>query len=203
MTSVCDLHFPPTYWAVSYAWDKDDGFVTLKCGGHNLTVQRTIHQLLLRLRKTDEKITLWIDAICINQADSNERSFQVEMMGQIYGSAEQVIAWVGEEDEDTYSLAQFLGRVQLTARIGHHQPELLSWDLSQNRSKLVQFLCRSWFTRTWVLQEVCLAQSCVLRCGSYVWQWRSLQCVFQYMLKVVVDNAADLDHLMLRGVIGF
>lgn len=42
---------------------------------------------------------LWIDAICINQSDDDEKSHQVAMMGDIYGKAATGLLWLGEEPE--------------------------------------------------------------------------------------------------------
>lgn len=39
---------------------------------------------------------MWIDALCINQLDNEERACQVSMMAQIYAGAEQVLAYLGE-----------------------------------------------------------------------------------------------------------
>lgn len=44
---------------------------------------------------------LWIDAICINQRSIAERSVQVMHMGEVYTKAASVIAWLGEESNDS------------------------------------------------------------------------------------------------------
>jgi hypothetical protein len=41
---------------------------------------------------------LWIDAISINQNDTQERSHQVSIMGNIYLSSQMVLVWLGKED---------------------------------------------------------------------------------------------------------
>jgi hypothetical protein len=38
---------------------------------------------------------LWIDQICINQNSVAEKSSQVELMGDVYSKAKQVIVWLG------------------------------------------------------------------------------------------------------------
>ena len=46
-----------------------------------------------------EPVTLWADALCINQADDDEKSEQVRARGQIYKRADNVWAWLGEQDD--------------------------------------------------------------------------------------------------------
>ena len=43
---------------------------------------------------------LWVDFLCINQSDLNERSSQVRLMKDIFGNASQVLAWLGAPPED-------------------------------------------------------------------------------------------------------
>jgi hypothetical protein len=54
---------------------------------------------LRRLRSTSKSRLLWIDAICINQRNLDERAEQVPLMGKIYSGASKVVVWVGEEDD--------------------------------------------------------------------------------------------------------
>ncbi|KAH6674395.1 heterokaryon incompatibility protein-domain-containing protein, partial [Halenospora varia] len=51
---------------------------------------------LRRLRLSGKQRTIWIDAVCINQNDIQERQDQVSLMRQIYEQAEQVVIWLGE-----------------------------------------------------------------------------------------------------------
>lgn len=52
------------------------------------------------LRETDSRRILWVDAICINQKDFNERGHQVGIMRDIYSKAPQVLIWLGEASTD-------------------------------------------------------------------------------------------------------
>jgi hypothetical protein len=48
---------------------------------------------------------LWADAICINQADVEERNHQIRLMRAIYAGAELVVSWLcGQDDEITLAL---------------------------------------------------------------------------------------------------
>jgi hypothetical protein len=47
------------------------------------------------LRLEDRKRLIWADAVCINQADDEEKSWQVRMMGDVYRNADRVLIWLG------------------------------------------------------------------------------------------------------------
>jgi len=43
-------------------------------------------------------MTLWIDAICINQGDPEEKNQQLNIMVDIYAEAEETLIWMGFND---------------------------------------------------------------------------------------------------------
>jgi len=63
-------------------------------------VTRNLHAALNRLRLPDKPRTLWVDAICIDQADVVEKGHQVALMGEIYSKTTRGIIFLGEEPEE-------------------------------------------------------------------------------------------------------
>lgn len=110
----------PSYQALSYAWagafhpEPAEDYQRIEnrtyqkalppseidLDGSTLTITGNLGDALRRLRLTTEKVTLWVDAICINQDDHDEKSFQVGMMARIYSAATQVVIWFGEDSAD-------------------------------------------------------------------------------------------------------
>jgi hypothetical protein len=108
------------YKALSYAWNQDSlstqhevddvargqNQISLRATHKEETTERvvTITQslslALRRLRRKDQPITLWIDSLCIDQQNADERTSQVGLMAMIYRFAEEVIIWLGEEDTE-------------------------------------------------------------------------------------------------------
>jgi hypothetical protein len=124
-------HRQQTYEALSYAWGEGtkNGFIRLMMGNpdtnrnrallYQVTVTETLEKCLKRLRYPDRKRYLWVDSICINQLDHDEKSSQVGVMGSIYRQAEQVCVWLGitgGESRLAFSLIQEI--IQIDA-IGH------------------------------------------------------------------------------------
>ncbi|EMC99423.1 hypothetical protein BAUCODRAFT_21234 [Baudoinia panamericana UAMH 10762] len=74
MTSIEDADAPQHYEAVSYLWGSMDYKEVVHCASRDVEVTRNGAQALRRLRLKDNARVLWMDQICINQADLQERS---------------------------------------------------------------------------------------------------------------------------------
>ncbi len=72
----------------------------IMCNDQPFGVRQNLFDALHQLCKPRYQGYLWIDAICINQNNPEEKNTQVPLMGKIYSSATQVLAWLGRGDED-------------------------------------------------------------------------------------------------------
>jgi hypothetical protein len=90
-----------SYEALSYCWGDSSVKTTVRCDGGSLHVTKNLKSALLYLRNSTEERLLWIDAVCINQEDLQERSQQVGIMRDIYRNASETIVWLGEETENS------------------------------------------------------------------------------------------------------
>lgn len=120
------------YNALSYTWGNPmsphqaSGHTTkeywIQCDGMRLKVGENLYHALLRLSRLSSQHLSWIDAICIDQEDVEERSSQVAIMGKIFAQADQVIAWLGEEDQDSRTalplIADFMDTCRSTLDFG-------------------------------------------------------------------------------------
>jgi hypothetical protein len=85
----------PYYHALSYVWGDPKHREPITVDGRSWTITRNLFEALQRIRDEHSVVTLWVDALCINQADLDERSKQVQLMRDIYDSAEEVVIWLG------------------------------------------------------------------------------------------------------------
>jgi len=96
---------PPeeSYETLSYTWGDAFDRVIILCGEPpcELLVTSNCYNALIQLMLEDVTRLVWIDAIGINQYDLAERNAQVRMMDRIFAFEDQVIAYLGEEDERT------------------------------------------------------------------------------------------------------
>ncbi|KAI2778310.1 heterokaryon incompatibility protein-domain-containing protein [Daldinia loculata] len=84
------------YQALFYAWGSPAVTRPIIVNDMNMTITINLDIALRRLRREDSDILLWVDALCINQADLDEREAQVQIMSQIYRRAENVIVFLGD-----------------------------------------------------------------------------------------------------------
>lgn len=96
-TVYIKAHFP--YEALSYAWGDPSDRRPITVDGSLFEVTSNLAAALRRLRTLELARHLWIDAICINQADNVEKSHQVNLMKDIYSNAGQGLLWLGEFEE--------------------------------------------------------------------------------------------------------
>ncbi|KAH7322675.1 heterokaryon incompatibility protein-domain-containing protein [Stachybotrys elegans] len=86
------LDSPPPYLALSYCWGTlpPVDVISLETG-------------LMDAMGSYVGSRIWIDAICINQQDDQEKSHQVQAMDKVYQQAETVLIWLGAQtfDSDT------------------------------------------------------------------------------------------------------
>jgi hypothetical protein len=156
------------YEALSYVWGSNELVECIILDRKRLWVTDSLYSALQCLRLRDRDRFLWIDAICINQADKEEQSQQVRQMGTIFKLAEGVLFWLGKATSEITTLMEALHQLQ---RAG------AAWDLEQSmpdsgrlndyRTGLRQLLNRQWFTRVWILQEVANAQKATVCCGIW------------------------------------
>jgi hypothetical protein len=79
--------------------------------GKKLGITDSVKDILLELRSSETERVLWIDAMCINQKDIDERNRQVWLMGQVYSKAKAVIIWLGPQSEDSDLAMEFIPRL--------------------------------------------------------------------------------------------
>ncbi|KAH7420154.1 heterokaryon incompatibility protein-domain-containing protein [Cadophora sp. MPI-SDFR-AT-0126] len=101
----------PPYCALSYTWGDAIIKVPILVNDSTLHVTTNLFTALKHIREDNSPVTLWIDAICINQEDDEEKSSQVKMMREIYDNAEHTRSWLGPAEDGTDAAMAELDRV--------------------------------------------------------------------------------------------
>jgi hypothetical protein len=169
-------------WNIQYTADRT---IPITIDGATLMVSRNCKDAIdnIKQRYNSRNFHIWIDAVCINQDDLDERAAQVSIMGQIYSKAFRVIIWLGNSlhktnralelidalsqisEEQLALMKQHTLSLSKTYGIGTTSIRLSDWQV------LGSFLGRTWFERVWTLQEYALPRHTIVLCGTNRIPW--------------------------------
>ncbi|KAH6637800.1 heterokaryon incompatibility protein-domain-containing protein [Boeremia exigua] len=172
-----DLHAEdcPDYEALSYTWGNQPEYFGITVNSQSLKITGNLIDALRNLRpqEQEEERLLWVDAICINQSDEEEKTHQVRQMGDIYRRAKRVVVWLGDSDQLKDVVFEFLtwgpqdnNHIEYLRDSWENNPVLqpLKKDVQASMTHLLR---HPWFTRVWVIQEVAQSRSAVVMRGHY------------------------------------
>ncbi|KAI4274491.1 MAG: hypothetical protein L6R35_006335 [Caloplaca aegaea] len=215
-----DLASHQTYNALSYTWGNplspsNPGkkpyinrlsHIYFK-NGQFLSIGRNLATALLRFQELGLHGDIWIDAICINQSDIEERNAQVAIMGDIYANAEKVTVWLGDDDWDSQVafvfLDLFIPKLKDLIKNEGGKDQEYSYSFTDPRlydrlgepmipqeifDGLATFLDRAWFRRAWTFQEIVLARQIDVICGTRYIDWER----FEEFLRILEMSDWDL-----------
>jgi hypothetical protein len=131
-----------SYEALSYVWGSPDVPRCIYIGDEHLDVTPNLYAALFRLRHTDFPRTLWIDAICINQENGEEKGHQIRIMARVYGEAIRVLVWLGESADDSDRALEAIRTGLIPSGDKHEKKEIAR--------AVALLLERDWFQRIWV-----------------------------------------------------
>jgi hypothetical protein len=120
----------------------------------------------------------WIDQLCINQEDLQERSEQVQFMREIYTKAIRTLVWLGNAEADSDLAMIFLKELEAATSPADF---LLSTLENRREDSLYEalehlFIERPYWQRVWIIQEVICATDVVVHCGRYSVSLAAMHC---------------------------
>ncbi|KAF1999646.1 hypothetical protein P154DRAFT_600234, partial [Amniculicola lignicola CBS 123094] len=154
-------------------------------------IQHNLYLALLHVRSLTDPLTLWVDSICINQQDGEELNRQLAMMSRIYNRAITVLAWIGTQTYRNkldlfrsmaldwkrgpgHQFAAFIAKVTEALIAKKEAPKFLSSREPDPRT-FARLAESEYWTRLWIVQEICLARGLVVMYGSQTWSWDDLR----------------------------
>lgn len=173
-----DLHddVRPSYIAISYTWGALIPILPITINGCEMQVQFNCWYALWQMRYHDhtKNEKLWIDSLCINQNDNEEKQFQVAMMGTIYSFAMWVASSLGTGDS-----------------IGTLGPTLASGRRNAIGRLRDRFDQMPYFDRVWIKQEIALARNVTLFGGLEAMSWLDFDRVINTVSASPYDPMAN------------
>lgn len=200
-----DLDEDPEYSALSYVWGSATDRTKIKCNGCETEVTKNLAEALRHLRHESESRYLWVDALCINQQDVEEKGHQVAMMKDIYAYSKDVLVWLGPDEEGLSTglfkdIEEVLDSLEGAMEKNYEDLDWVQWlrvgeSSSPLLDKLFLLFKREYFTRTWVIQEVGLTNRPLAHWGKSVVNFNKIGLIAMACLKYFRLALSSLGYL--------
>lgn len=151
------------YRCLSYMWGDQTERCSILLNGKAATVGRSLLGFLQMAEQRLPDVTIWIDAVCISQTDDEEKSTQVQRMGDIFANATEVLSWLGNDPGLTALLEWAAKPRNVMQRALYHIP--VQKVPRHLRASVLDLASHRYWDRAWVQQEIILARSIRLLCG--------------------------------------
>jgi hypothetical protein len=156
---------------------------------------------LLQLRLPDKVRTVWADFLCIDRYDVREKSHQIQLIRRIYQSADQVVAWLGEDGSDVkkaLKFCDFLRDLLLNevSKLKEH------YNLYQDHWLACEalFFRRPWWRRQWTIREVCHDKPVQVCVGLHQFTIEKPYAKFEvYVLWLKALDDGETNHFLASG----
>lgn len=156
--------------ALSYTWGDADDKKEIVVNKIPKDVPRNLEEALRALRglkETRSSMYYWVDSLCIDQGNIEERNEQVKRMKEIYGQARAVIVWLGQEEKMDRIAVQTMRHLCRNPFVKNtlQLPAVLRPD---GWSALFSFTQKPYWNRCWIIQELAMNHNSTLfMCGKY------------------------------------
>ncbi|KAH6970949.1 heterokaryon incompatibility protein-domain-containing protein [Ilyonectria sp. MPI-CAGE-AT-0026] len=174
---VASLDNHPEYFALSYTWGDADLCEEISIDGKTLKITANCASALRRMLRGKITRTIWVDSICINQANTpqalNERNIQVAMMDEIYRHAVQVNVHLGDGDKASDVACEALKSLSTAYVAAKMAPPPLQERCQKEYDRLADDALRvtpeyPYGKLHGVVQEVALAKNVMFYCGKFL-----------------------------------
>lgn len=227
-TSVINLaEAVGNYEALSYCWGSRDRTRPITCDNASFSVTPNLESALKRLRKPDVARSLWIDQLCIDQDNVQEKEQQLGLVPDIFRKSSKLLIWLGDDGDESrkaYKMIDRLLKLYPNANLDDNQSKddppgqgRGSIGLDQLKSQglpgpkdagwqeLRSLLSRPWFSRIWVVQEASFATNAIFLWGkdySIIWQdlMSLMRLVLEYLPRALLGSDIIFQGLPANSV---
>lgn len=206
---VVDFDSNPPYEALSYVWGSDASLDhVIDISGSSCSISAHLANILKHIRQSDTERDLWIDAVCIDQKNMDEKGRQVKMMGDVYRNCKMDLAWLENPGDTERDLGIDAGRKRggVLKRRAYYPLATLEegLDFIENGGSITRYMgghprpeirdkieavfgSRLW-SRVWIVQELSCAKDVLLLGGKKTLKWSILRSFLDQ------DLDSDVNH---------
>ncbi len=193
---------PSPYEALSCTWSQASPDWMIVVNDCPFGVTENIVAALRALRYQSKTRLIWMEAICVNPNDLNERSRQLQLKTPIFKRAACVIVWLGSGSIKTHETFRFMER-HLEWSIAPDNPKA-DWDDAYGHA-ILQNLCEDILQRRWwrwapAVQEVTVSDKVILKCGSGSVPWTDFMDLLKWLRWRNLEANRLLSHKTLESI---
>jgi hypothetical protein len=197
-------NYAGTYQALSYVWGSSVRDKELVTPNGIIPITTSLYKALIALRQSDQAIMVWVDAVCINQADYKEKAQQIRLLPEIFQACECTYAFLSEGDPAINQALEMLMQVRARAireerksykgpaAGGKDRPIMSMWEgkrlpapESPMWESVFALFTLPYFRRAWIIQEVVASPAIKFVCGTRLIGWNDLYAALQALNREV------------------
>jgi hypothetical protein len=212
-----DIDKPGEYSAVSYTWGESTKSHGIVVDGAWLATTASVYEIVFKLAPMHGTRRVWIDFVCINQQDDLEKAKQVQLMGKIYSSANEVVACLNGVDDEFADLTEYFLRKFYKNRGRHAWKSRASRIAAQQKMHQLgvrqpqwltttRLLNHAYWSRVWIIQEIANAKNLRILYGD---RELPMEAFHHFILSMYnpethpfLDGAASLDEIKESPIYG-
>jgi hypothetical protein len=141
------------YVALSYCWGSQVFDRAIRIRDVPYPITETLYLALKRIRSRQDDEYLWVDMLCINQHDPQERASQVINMLQIFRKAVMVVIWLDDHDLRSAWFFHCMSAMLPSGRVASASIALCTYHTNLLISGIHAISVKPWYRRIWVQQE--------------------------------------------------
>jgi hypothetical protein len=188
------LEQAPEYEAISYTWGDPSPTCCVSVDGYRLRVPATAYEIIQGRCTVRGPRYLWMDFVCMDQSNGDEKKIQIPLMRDIYRGSSRVIAWLGNapDGHNVDALLKWVDRelrpIELRRKAfqrrgmlqGNYGLEPRYFVTPAQFAALFNLLNNPFWQRVWIKQEIALGTEVHIVYSGYYVSWETLVYITEW-----------------------
>ena len=187
----CSLSDPPPFVALSYECGDPSKVIPFLLDGEFVPITTNLWNALWELKKHSHTL-VWVDCFCIDQRNNTEKSAQIMRLNVIFREADLVVSWLGPASNGSDSVMRAMQSVS------HQQAcseTAMRFDTTSSDC-VAHFLARSYWSRSWVLQEIIAGARVQICCGQLMVPWEAFDSLLDTFVRSDASRSSLHKHIL-------
>ncbi|KAI1111155.1 putative heterokaryon incompatibility protein [Nemania sp. NC0429] len=192
----------PGFETISYTWGARRVMKPLILNRRRIEVSERVYDIVHDRASSLMTRYIWIDSICINQDDEDEKSSQVRLMRNIFSSSYQTIVWLGyapDANDAVGFLAHLRRRMTFDDPVERASRPLTELNIENpSWSALTRLINHDYWSRSWVIQEIAVSKKIILSYGGELITWDHFSSLIEVMFNTDPNSVWHISKIYWR-----